>query len=223
MKILFLTGIPGALASVIRDTFIEAGWKVAGFGRREADPYDNSSYSYFRMDAISETSVHEAFSLATERVGRPDAVIATVGGVSRWKSIAETTVEEFRYLIDLNLTTFFLTSREGMNHLNDGGRIVSIGAESALHPTSNKGGYIAAKAGVMALTKVLAKEGRTRRITANSIVPTIIRTVANEEWGSPEEIVKWTPPEDIARMCLLLCSENGSSVNGSLIEMPGGL
>lgn len=220
--ILFLTGVPGALASVIRDVYRSEGWQVAGFGRHE-DSASHAHYSWFKMDATNEASVTDAFELATQRVGTPDAVIATVGGVRSWKPVAETSLADFRDLFELNLQSFFLTAREAMRLLVDKGRIISIGAESALHPTANKGAYIASKAGVLALTKVLAKEGRARGITANAIVPTVIRTAANEEWGAPEDLPKWTSPEDIARMCLFLCSEHGGSVTGSWIEMPGRL
>jgi NAD(P)-dependent dehydrogenase (short-subunit alcohol dehydrogenase family) len=175
------------------------------------------------MDATNEASVSASFGDATRLIGTPDAVIATVGGVRSWKPIADTSLADFRDLFELNLQSFFLTAREAMRLMTGPGSIISIGAESALHPTANKGAYVASKVGVMALTKTLAKEGRARGITANSIVPTVIRTAANEEWGAPEDLPKWTSPEDIARMCLFLCSEHGRSVNGSWIEMPGGL
>lgn len=220
MQILYLTGVPGALASVVRDLYIEAGWQVVGFGR-SMDTYSHAAYRFIQMDATDEQSVSLAFEKAVECVGRPHVLIATVGGVRSWKPIAETSTDDFEALLRLNLLSLFLTSKHAMKILEDGGRLISIGAESAMHPSANRGAYVAAKAGVMSLTKVLAKEGRSRSVTANCIVPTVIRTAANEEWGSPEDIVKWTTPEDIARMCLFLCSDSGSSVNGSFIEMPG--
>jgi NAD(P)-dependent dehydrogenase (short-subunit alcohol dehydrogenase family) len=67
---------------------------------------------------------------------------------------------------------------------------------------------------------VLAEEGKTRGITANSIVPTVIHTTTNESWGSAEEIPKWTEPSDIAALCFFLSSDAGKSVNGSVIRMP---
>jgi NAD(P)-dependent dehydrogenase (short-subunit alcohol dehydrogenase family) len=104
--------------------------------------------------------------------------------------------------------------------MKEGGTIISIGAEPAMRPSANKGGYIAAKAGVMALTQVLAEEGKSRGVNANSIVPTVIHTKANEAWGSTDEIPKWTEPKDIAAMCFFLSSANGKAVNGSIIRMP---
>jgi NAD(P)-dependent dehydrogenase (short-subunit alcohol dehydrogenase family) len=221
MKTLYVTGVPGALATVMRDTFLQSEWSVIGFGRH-ADHAADERYHYVEMDATDETSVISAFASAG-KIAKPTAVICTVGGVRKWKPVRGTDLDDFRALLDLNLVSFFLTAREALRSLQEGGTIISIGAESALNPSANKGAYVASKAGVMALTKAIAKEGKASGITANCIVPTIIRTQANEEWGTPEDVPKWTSPEDIARMCLLLCSEHGRSVTGSLIEMPGRL
>ncbi|HWF43398.1 MAG TPA: SDR family oxidoreductase, partial [Candidatus Kapabacteria bacterium] len=150
-------------------------------------------------------------------------LIATVGGVKPWKPVSETSLEDFRYLMELNLVSFFLAAKYAMLNMREGGAIVSIGAELALRPTANKGGYIASKAGVISLTQVLAEEGKTRGITANSIVPTVIHTKANESWGSAEEIPKWTEPRDIAALCFFLSSDAGKSVNGSVIRIPNRL
>ena len=168
-----------------------------------------------------EGFVERSFARAAEEIGPPDSVIATVGGVRPWKMLTDTTMEDFRSLIDLNLLSFFLAAKHGMQQMTMGGAIISIGAEPALEPSAKKGGYVAAKAGVIALTRVAAEEGKANRITANCIVPTIIRTKSNEEWGSTEDISKWTSPSDIASMCFFLTSEAGKAVNGAVIRMPG--
>ncbi len=101
------------------------------------------------------------------------------------------------------------------------GTIISIGAEPALSPSAKKGGYVAAKAGVIALTNVIAEEGKDAGVNANCIVPTVIHTKANEEWGSPEEIPKWTKPEGHLLRCVYsFLAEAGKAVNGAVIRMP---
>lgn len=218
MPVLFLTGSTGALGSTVRNRFLEAGWSVAGFSRK-TDNFEHPAYRYYPANMADEASADKAFTAACLDIGPPNMLIATIGGVRPWKQIKEMPAEDFRYLFELNLMTFFVASKLAMKVMAAGGTIISIGAESALQPTPNKAGYIAAKAGVIALTRVLAEEGKWVGINVNCIVPTVIRTPANEEWGNPNEIPKWTEPKDIAAMCLFLSSDAGKAVNGATIRM----
>jgi NAD(P)-dependent dehydrogenase (short-subunit alcohol dehydrogenase family) len=222
MPVLFLTGSTGALGGAIRKTYLDNGWTVAGFSH-ENDGFIHEHYRFWAVDATNESSIEQMFSEASQKLGAPYALVATVGGVRPWKTVSETPIEDFRFLFELNLASFFLSAKHAMQLMSEEGTIISIGAEPALSPSAKKGGYVAAKAGVIALTKVIAEEGKANGITANCIVPTVIHTKANEEWGSPEEIPKWTKPEDIAVMCLFLSGEAGKAVNGAVIRMPNRL
>jgi NAD(P)-dependent dehydrogenase (short-subunit alcohol dehydrogenase family) len=219
MQTLFLTGSTGALGGAIRKTYLDNGWSVAGFSH-EDDGFTHERYRFWSVDATNESSVQQAFSDAAQKFGAPQALVATVGGVKPWKTVLEMPIEDFRFLFELNLASFFIAAKQAMKLISNEGTIISIGAEPALSPSAKKGGYVAAKAGVIALTKVIAEEGKAIGISANCIVPTVIHTKANEEWGSPDEIPKWTAPEDIAAMCLFLSSEAGKAVNGATIRMP---
>jgi NAD(P)-dependent dehydrogenase (short-subunit alcohol dehydrogenase family) len=219
MPTLFLTGSSGALGSAICNYYLDKGWTVAGFSHTK-DSFTHERFRFYSMDATNEESVEAAFTAAASDLGKPRALIATIGGVRPWKTVAETSVDDFRSLLRLNLLSFFITAKYGMRLIGDPGTIISIGAEPALEPSAKKSGYVAAKSGVIALTRVLAEEGKSIGITANSIVPTIIHTKANEEWGSADEIPKWTAPEDIAAICFFLTSDAGKAVNGAVIRMP---
>ncbi len=219
MPTLFLTGSTGALGGAIRTTYLDNGWNVAGFSH-EDDGYAHANYRFWAVDATNESSIEQAFAHAKTDLGIPRALVATIGGVKPWKTVAEMAIEDFRFLFELNLASFFISAKQAMRLMSGVGTIISIGAEPALSPSAKKGGYVAAKAGVIALTKVIAEEGKAIGITANCIVPTVIHTKANEEWGSHEEIPKWTKPEDIAAMCLFLSGEAGKAVNGAIIRMP---
>lgn len=223
MPILFLTGANGALGSAIRDCFLEKGWQVAGFVRSEQSDGESESYRTYRSyaaDLTDETSLVEAFELASQELGRPNAVIATVGGVRGWKPIAETNLEDFKYLLELNTVTGFLSLKHGLKLLEHGGALITVGAEPALKPGPNRGAYASSKAALVNLTLTAAEEGKAKGIRANCIVPHTIDTPANREWGSPEEIAKWTDPRDIAELCYYLCSDMGKAVTGSVIRVP---
>jgi NAD(P)-dependent dehydrogenase (short-subunit alcohol dehydrogenase family) len=219
MSTLFLTGSTGALGAAIRTTYLENGWNVAGFSH-EDDGFIHEHYRFYAVDATHESSVEQAFTNASRDLGMPRSLVATIGGVKPWKTVSEMPIEDFRFLFELNLLSFFLSAKQAMRLMPGEGTIISIGAEPALSPSAKKGGYVAAKAGVIALTQVIAEEGKSIGINANCIVPTVIHTKANEEWGTADEIPKWTKPEDIAAMCLFLSSEAGKAVNGAVIRMP---
>jgi NAD(P)-dependent dehydrogenase (short-subunit alcohol dehydrogenase family) len=219
MPTLFLTGSTGALGGAIRKTYLDNSWNVAGFSH-EDDGFTHQHYRFYAVDATNESSVQQAFSDVAQKLGTPRALVATVGGVKPWKLVTEMPVEDFRFLFELNLASFFIAAKQTMLLMSGDGTIISIGAEPALNPSAKKGGYVATKAGVIALTQVIAEEGKSIGVNANCIVPTVIHTKANEEWGSPDEIPKWTKPEDIAAMCFFLSSEAGKAVNGAIIRMP---
>jgi NAD(P)-dependent dehydrogenase (short-subunit alcohol dehydrogenase family) len=219
MPTLFLTGSSGALAEAICDHYLKERWFVAGFDRSDRG-FRHEHFRFYEIDAMNEASVASSFEKAAMELGTPRALVATIGGVRPWKTVAETSVEDFRSLFELNLASFFIAAKQAMRLMSDQGTIISIGAELGLSPSAKKGGYVASKAGVIALTKVIAEEGKELGINANCIVPTVIHTKANEEWGSPDEIPKWTKPEDIAAMCFFLSSEAGKAVNGATIRMP---
>ena len=219
MSTLFLSGATGALGSSVREKYLAEGWNVAGFAHK-GDDFTHEHYRFWPMDASNEASVEQSFGNASREFGAPRALIATIGGVRAWKTVSETSIEDFRALFELNLASFFLSAKHALRLMPGEGTIISIGAEPALEPSAKKGGYIASKAGVIALTRVIAEEGKSTGITANCIVPTVIHTKANEEWGKQEDFDKWTKPEDIAAMCFFLTSEEGKAVNGAIIRMP---
>ncbi|MFA6235066.1 MAG: SDR family oxidoreductase, partial [Bacteroidota bacterium] len=128
-------------------------------------------------------------------------------------------------LINLNLRSLFLFSRLIMGHFRERGigRIVTIGAMAAVKPAADQAGYGVSKAGVSALTKILADEGRAFGVTANCILPSVIKTGANLSWGSKEEVAKWVTPAEIAATIAYLLAEESSGVNGSDIRLFGKL
>ena len=218
---LFLTGATGALATAVRDHFLGQGWQVAGFDLRD-NGFAHENYRAYTIDGTIEADVQTAFDKASSELGAPDAVVATVGGVKPWTRIDEMTYDDFNFIVKLNLSTTFLAVKHGMRLMRNAGKgaIITIGAEPALKPEAKKSAYVAAKAAVIALTLAVAEEGKEFGITANSIVPTTIHTKANEEWGTAEEIPKWTDPMDIAATCFFLASKPGHAINGATIRIP---
>lgn len=221
MATLFLTGSSGGLGRAIRTFYLDKGWNVAGFDAFD-DHFANDKFSFATIDSTNETSVDTAFNTASLKFGIPDQLIATIGGIKPPVNFDEMGFIDFLQVVNLNLVSTFVCTKEAIKLMKplSRGSLVTFGADTALHSEPKKAAYIAAKASVIAFTQAIAEETKDYGITANCIIPKVIGTKANEEWGTPEEIKRWTKPEDIAAMCFFLASDAGKAVNGAQLRLP---
>lgn len=221
MSTLYLTGSSGGLGRSIREYYLEQGWSVAGFDRNP-DDFSHSQYRFFAFDSSDDISVGSAFTQAQNSLGPARALVATIGGIKPWAGVDEMAPADFDFVWRLNVVSAFLSIRHALKMMRpqQTGSIVTIGAETALRPEPKKAAYVAAKSAVIAMTETVALETKEYGVNTNCIIPTVIHTRANEEWGSPEEIVKWTKPNDIAALCFYLCGDSGKAVNGATIRIP---
>jgi len=221
MSTLYLTGSSGGLGLVIRQYYLDRGWNVVGFDL-SGDDYEHSNYLFIAFDSADERSVESAFAQAAGRFGVPRALIATIGGIKPWASIENVDISDFQFVLQLNLTSAFIAIKQAVKLMKpaDVGSIVTIGAETALRHEQKKSAYVAAKAAVIALTQEVALETKEYGVNTNCIVPTVIHTKANEEWGTPDEMKRWTAPDDIAALCYHLTSDSGKAINGAVIRIP---
>jgi NAD(P)-dependent dehydrogenase (short-subunit alcohol dehydrogenase family) len=221
---LFLTGSSGGLGRVVRSYFLERGWNVAGFDVID-DSFSAKGYGFYKIDSMNEALVIEAFAKAANTLGTPRTLFATIGGVRPWKMLDEVSIEDYRFIVDLNVTSTFISAKAALKLMKPLGKgtIVTMGAETALKPEPKKSIYVATKAAVIVMTQTLALETKEYGVNTNCIVPTVIHTKANEEWGAPEDFAKWTNPADIASLCLYLSGDEGAAINGSVIRIPNKL
>jgi 3-oxoacyl-[acyl-carrier protein] reductase len=168
-----------------------------------------------------------------------DAIAARFGGLDivvnnaailRDRSVKKMSPEEWQQVIDTNLTGVFNVSRLAAERLADGGRIVNLSSISAFEGFFGQANYAAAKAGVAAMTRVLARELARRRITVNAVAPGVVLTEMGR--SIPEEVraemLKSIPlgrfgePSEIAGVILFLASDLASYVTGQVIHASGG-
>jgi 3-oxoacyl-[acyl-carrier protein] reductase len=180
-------------------------------------------------DIRNPQSVEAMFVKAAEVFGHVDIVINNAG-IIRDKTIKKMTSEDWQSVIDTNLTGTFNVCRAAAEKLSDGGRIVNFASISGVVGFFGQSNYSAAKAGVIALTKVLSKEVGKRKITVNAVAPGVVLT----EMGKtiPEEVraemLKSVPlgrfgeASEIASVVLFLCSGLASYVTGQTVHVNGG-
>ncbi len=146
------------------------------------------------------------------------------------RTVSKMTPEAFQQVIDVNLTGVFFCCKYGLEIMRNDGAIVSMGSIAGIQGFFGQANYAAAKAGVMAMMKVISREAARRGIRANSIAPGVIETSMAEQ--IPEsvraEMVKHVPmgrfgnPAEIADAAVFLCSPMASYISGQILEVNGG-
>lgn len=176
------------------------------------------------VDALIESIVSE--------MGTP-AVLVNNAGITRDTLMMRMKDEDWDRVIDVNLKGAFLTSRAIARPMMKAryGRIVNITSVVGLGGAPGQTNYAAAKAGLIGLTKSVAKELGSRNITCNAVAPGYIQTDMTDELPEEfrEQVIKMAPagrlgaPADIAPAVLFLASEEASYITGQVLVVDGGL
>lgn len=230
-KNVVVTGSTGGLGSVVVRYFLENGAKVFAVYRKEKkfkrvfeDILKSKNFFGVKADLVNESDVRKVFKLV-RRSGGVDFLINCVGGYFEGKMIFELEEDEFDEMIDMNLRSAFLCSKWALRDMipKRVGRIVNISALLAVKPSPGKGAYVVSKAGLIALTEVIAEEVKDFNITCNVILPSIIATQENKRSMPGADFSRWVEPIDLAKFIGYLCSDDARGINGAVIKFPGGI
>jgi len=180
-------------------------------------------------DVRDAAEVGRMIEATIERFGGFD-ILVNNAGILRDRTIKKMADDEWQEVIDTNLTGVFHTCREAAERMADGGRIVNLASISAVVGFFGQGNYAAAKAGVIAMTKVLGRELGKRKITVNAVAPGVVLTAMGKSIPEEvrEEMLKTIPlgrfgeVEEIADAILFLCSGQASYITGQTLHVNGG-
>ncbi len=184
-----------------------------------------------KADVSDPAAMTAMFDETAARFGGVD-VLVNNAGIMRLTPIAEADDEVFDQIVAINLKGVFNGMREGAKRLRDGGRIVSFSSSVVGLYQPRYALYAATKAGVEAMTRILAKELGRRGITVNVVAPGPVATKLFLHANPPEQveqIKKMNPlgrlgePEDIARVVAFLAGPDGGWVNGQVLRANGGV
>lgn len=157
-------------------------------------------------------------------------ILVNNAGILRDRTIKKMTTDDWQAVINTNLTGVFHCNKMGAEILRDGGRIVNISSVAGMIGIHGQANYSAAKAGVIAMTKVLAKELAKKKITVNAIAPGVVQTsmIASIKPEMLAEYEKQIPvgrigqPADIANAVLFLAADESSYITGQVLPITGG-
>ncbi len=240
-RVAIVTGGIQGLGLATAQKFREAGAAVAinyfddpdGVSRARADQL-RSSWADERI-IIAPADVRQREQMQTfyegvqDRFGRIDFLINNAA-VLRDRTVKKLTDEEWSTVIDTNLSAVFRTTQLALPFLQDGGRIVNMASISGVVGFFGQANYASAKAGVIALTKVLSRELAARRINVNAVAPGVVLTemgqsipeAAREQMLSQIPLARFGETHEIASVILFLCSDLASYMTGQTLHVNGG-
>ncbi|HEX4591458.1 MAG TPA: 3-oxoacyl-ACP reductase FabG, partial [Gemmataceae bacterium] len=242
-KAILVTGSSRGMGAAVIEAFAKAGAVCGvhyvadpdGHNRRDADETAVRCRGHGARVHVLEADVRKydaCEKLIREFVataGRLD-VLVNNAGILRDRSVKKMTLDDWHSVLETNLDGVFYCSKLAAEVLPEGGRIVNTSSIAGLFPAHGQANYAAAKAGVIALTKVLAKELARRRITVNAVAPGIVRT-AMIDAIKPEVLAEYEKqiplgrvgtPADVANAVLFLSSEESEYITGQTLPITGG-
>ncbi|MEJ2600783.1 MAG: SDR family NAD(P)-dependent oxidoreductase [Anaerolineales bacterium] len=232
-KVAIVTGVSGdgQIGQTVAQTFAEQGARLAIAARSEEKLTARANeikalgteVLAIACDLANESAVAGLVKQVLDAYDQVDILVNLAGGLTRYKPATEHTLEDWTSELNNNLLTAFLCSRAVFEPMKaaGGGHIVNFARAGA--PQAKMVAYNCAKAGVAALTRTLALEGRKHNIRVNAVAPGLIDTKSNVKAMQPkeEDLARWPTREEIAAAVLFLASTEASGVTGQVLEVTG--
>ncbi len=185
-------------------------------------------------DVSDPAAVERAVAEAMAQRGRIDVLANIAGGSRPGQDVVALDPAEWDRLVRVNLTSVYLMCRAVIPHMRDagGGSIVNVSSGAGLRGMHLNPGYVAAKAGVVALTRALALDHGPEGIRTNCVAPGPVATPLMRRNRTPEEIEmiakvsitgRLGEPEELAQVIAWLASDDSSYVMGQTIAVDGGV
>jgi len=223
-----VTGAAGALGGSVVRRFLAAGARVLAADRdlaalaalAEAAPA--GALETAALDLADPPAVVALFDRAAAWGGPPSAVAHLVGGF-RMGPLAETSDDDWRFLLTVNLETTFLVLREAARRFAaaGGGALVAVSAPAALLGEAEVGPYAATKAAVLRLVESLAREMEAFGGRANALLPGTMDTPGNRAAMPRADASRWVSTDAVAEVVFHLTTPAARAINGAAVRVPG--
>ena len=234
MPSMIVTGAANGLGKCIAEHAARAGYRVGVLdlqleqARTVAEEIGGVPLA---ADVTDVRSVEKAF----EQFGETPDVLVNNAGILRTGPLLDHDLEDFRRVIEVNLTSVFAVARIAARRMKNagGGCIINMSSVNGINPSTQCGAYATAKAGVLALTRQMAMEWGGYGIRVNSIAPGFIDAGMQSPFFENEKVrelrsnavplKRLGSAEDVARCALFLASDNAAYISGENITVDGGV
>jgi 3-hydroxybutyrate dehydrogenase len=248
-KTALITGSTSGIGLGIAKALAAQGANIVlnGFGDVEGPKAEISALgvkvAYHGADMSKASEIEAMMKFAADTFGRVD-ILVNNAGIQHVARIEEFPVERWDAIISINLSSAFHATRLALPAMQEAnwGRIINVASVHGLVASAAKSAYVAAKHGVVGLTKVTALENATTGVTCNAICPGWVLTplvqkqvdakaealgISNEEaknllLGEKEPSMQFTTPEELGALAVFFCSPAANNVRGVAWNMDGG-
>lgn len=236
-RVVLITGGGSGLGRVLVDNFYHAGYQVFFTYRTERSSIQSKvqaakgDIAACQADAATEKQVIDSVQEALHTFGRIDVLINNVAAAQD-SSLEKSTTERFDYTIRHVLYPTYFYSRAVLATMKQQrcGKIINIGSVNGLHGREGSVGYAAAKAGIVGLTKTMAKELAQYNINCNVVAPGYIDTDGQK---NTSELIKklvlsecylkrLSSPQSVANLILFLASPQSNNITGQILQIDCG-
>ena len=248
-KTALVTGSTSGIGLGIAKVLASQGANIVlnGFGDVEGPRADIAAFgvkvAYHGADMSKATDIEAMMTFVDTTFGGTD-ILVNNAGIQHVASVQDFPVERWDAIIAINLTSAFHTTRLALPYMqkSNWGRIINIASVHGLVGSAQKSAYVAAKHGIVGLTKVTALENATVGVTCNAICPGWVLTplvqkqidakaaalgISNDEAGKlllseKEPSLQFTTPEELGALATFFCSPAGNNIRGVAWNMDGG-
>ena len=252
-KIALVTGSTSGIGLAIARALAGAGCDVVLTGLGDAAQVSAMAHdlasehsiraSFIPANLVSPAEIRSLVAAAEHQLGAPQ-ILVNNAGIQHVAPLQQFPDEQWDQIVAVNLSAAFHATKACLPAMQRAGwgRVINISSAHGLVASPGKCAYVAAKHGLIGLTKVTALENAAFGITANAICPGWVRTPLVEAQmqaraeasaiplreaeqqiiGEKQAILEFTAPEQIAALALFLCSDSASTVTGAAMSMDGG-
>ncbi|MBA7642361.1 3-oxoacyl-[acyl-carrier-protein] reductase FabG [subsurface metagenome] len=240
-RVAIVTGGARGIGKKISQAFLEEGASVYIFDVNQEEgvrtvgefqqAYDNK-VNFFKVDITDEKGVEQSIEKIIEAEGRID-ILVNNAGITRDNLVLRMSLEDWKKVIDINLTGAFICSKHTVKYMvkKRSGKIINISSIVGVHGNAGQSNYSSSKAGIIGLTKTLARELAGRNILVNAIAPGYIETEMTEKLSDKikEKLMEQIPTgrlgsvDDVAKTALFLASDDSNYITGTVINLDGGM
>lgn len=239
-KVAIITGGARGIGKATVKKFVEEGAKVAiwdideAAGNKTAEEMSSagSTVRFYPVNTVDLQATLDAAKQVVDDFGQID-ILVNNAGITRDSSMKKMTEDQWKLVIDVNLTGVYHCTKAVSPYMLDQGygRILNASSIVGLYGNFGQTNYVASKAGVIGMTKVWAREFGRKGVTVNAVAPGFINTEMMETVPQSylDDLKAKTPaarlgePEDIANAYAFLASAEASFINGATLSVDGGL
>jgi len=241
-KICIVTGGARGIGKEICNYFLKEGAIVCFFDLNEMEAlktlqefsakFGEEKAYFFNVDVTNEQSVENSIEDIIGKFKVID-VLVNNAGITSDNLILRMSIKEWKRVIDINLTGTFICSKYVSKYMlkQKSGKIINMSSVIGIRGNVGQCNYSASKAGVIGLTKSLAREFASRNINVNAIAPGYIETEMTQKIDEKykEKIISMIPSgklgtvEDVAKVAVFLASSDSDYITGTVINLDGGM